>query len=162
MIAALKQHWPEYLIEGACLGIFMMSAFAFGTVLEHPASQLRQAISDPLLRRFLMGLAMGGTAIAIIYSPWGKRSGAHINPSTTLTFFRLGKMSRTDAAFYGISQFAGALIGATVASLALASWASHPAVNYVVTIPGKAGPWAAFFAETAITFLLMSVILHVS
>ena len=162
MIAALKQHWPEYLIEGACLGIFMMSAFAFGTVLEHPASQLRQAISDPLLRRFLMGLAMGGTATAIIYSPWGKRSGAHINPSTTLTFFRLGKMSRTDAAFYGISQFAGALIGATVASLALASWASHPAVNYVVTIPGKAGPWAAFFAETAITFLLMTVILHVS
>jgi aquaporin Z len=34
-----------------------------------------------------MGLAMGGTAIAIIYSPWGKQSGAHINPSTTIAFF---------------------------------------------------------------------------
>jgi len=162
MTTGLRQHWPEYLIEGACLGIFMISAFAFGTLLEHPASALRQALPDTLLRRFLMGLAMGGTAIAIIYSPWGKRSGAHFNPSTTLTFFRLGKMSRADAVFYAASQFAGGLIGATVASLALASWVSHPAVNYVVTMPGKAGPWAAFFAEIAITFILMTIILHIS
>jgi aquaporin Z len=162
MTTGLRQHWPEYLIEGACLGIFMISAFAFGTLLEHPASPLRQALPDTLLRRFLMGLAMGGTAIAIIYSPWGKRSGAHFNPSTTLTFFRLGKMSRADAVFYAASQFAGGLIGATVASLALASWVSHPAVNYVVTMPGKAGPWAAFFAEIAITFILMTIILHIS
>src|SRR5260370_20920662 len=87
---ALKNHWPEYLIEGACLGLFMISAFTFGTILEHPASLVHRALPNPLLRRFLMGLAMGGTAIGIIYSPWGKRSGAHINPSTTLTFFRLG------------------------------------------------------------------------
>src|SRR5512147_1573794 len=69
MTNALKHHWPEYLMEAACLGLFMVSAFTFGTLLEHPASPLQQAISNSLLRRFLMGLAMGGTAIAIIYSP---------------------------------------------------------------------------------------------
>ena len=31
-----------------------------------------------------MGLAMGLTAVGIIYSPWGKQSGAHINPSITM------------------------------------------------------------------------------
>ena len=72
MTDALRQHWPEYLIEGACLGLFMISAFVFGTVLEHPSSSVHQAIANPLLRRFIMGLVMGGTAIAIIYSPWGK------------------------------------------------------------------------------------------
>lgn len=36
-----------------------------------------------------MGIAMGLTAIAIIYSPWGKQSGAHINPVVTLTFYPL-------------------------------------------------------------------------
>src|SRR6185437_2275530 len=100
MLAALKSHWPEYLMEAGCLGLFMISAFAFGSLLEHPASPVHRAIPHPLLRRSLMGLAMGTTAICIIYSPWGKQSGAHINPATTLTFYRLGKISRPDAILY--------------------------------------------------------------
>jgi len=41
---ALKNHWPEYLIEGACLGLFMISAFSFGTIFEHPGSQNRDRL----------------------------------------------------------------------------------------------------------------------
>jgi aquaporin Z len=67
-----------------------------------------------------------------------------------------------DATFYIASQFAGGLIGAAVASLTLSSWVSHPAVNHVVTAPGASGIWAAFLSEIAITFILMTVILHVS
>ena len=159
---ALKNHWPEYLIEGACLALFMISAFAFGTILEHPDSAVHRALPNPLLRRFLMGLAMGGTAIGIIYSPWGKRSGAHINPSTTLTFFRLGKIKKGDALFYIACQFSGGLLGAVGAAIVLSRWASHPAVNYVVTVPGHAGVFAAFIAEIVIAFILMMVILQVS
>ena len=121
MTEAFKRHWPEYLMEAAGLGLFMIAAFAFATVLEHPASPVRQAISESLPRRFLMGLAMGTTAIAIIYSPWGKQSGAHINPSTTLTFFRLGKIKPSDAVFYVMFQFAGGLLGAVVAAALLST-----------------------------------------
>src|ERR671924_436622 len=159
---AIKHHWPEYLMEGACLGIFMVSAFSFGTIFEHPDSPIRQAIPSAPVRRFLMGLAMGGTAIAIIYSPWGKQSGAHINPSTTLTFFRLGKIATWDAVFYVIGQFVGGVGGALLASAVLAAWVSHPSVNYVVTMPGDAGIVVAFLAEVTITFILMTVILRVS
>ena len=162
MTKALKAHWPEYLIEGVCLGLFMVAAFTLGTVLEHPDSPARQAIPNPLLRRLFMGLAMGGTAIAIIYSPWGKRSGAHINPATTLTFFRLGKAKKCDAVLYMASQFVGGAIGACAAAVVLSSWVSHPAVNYVITVPGAFGRWAAVGAEIAITFILMTVILLVS
>ncbi len=157
-----KQHWPEYLIEGVCLGLFMICAFTFATILEHPASPAHQSLPNALFRRFLMGLAMGTAAIAIIYSPWGKQSGAHINPSTTITFFRLGKINRCDAAFYVACQFSGALLGAAIASLVLSSWVSHPAVNYAVTAPGAGGAWPAFCAEVAITFLLMTAVLQVS
>ncbi len=69
MLNALKQHWPEYLIEAAGLGFFMLSACAFGTLLEYPGSPVRQAINDPFARRILMGAAMGLTAVAIVYSP---------------------------------------------------------------------------------------------
>lgn len=162
MTDALKHHWPEYLIEAVCLGLFMISAFTFGALLEHPASPVHQAIPNSLARRFLMGLAMGGTAAGIIYSPWGKQSGAHFNPSVTLTFLRLGKVQSWDALFYVVCQFIGGLLGALLASVALAAWASHPSVNYVVTIPGNAGAFIAFIAEIVITFILMTVILHAS
>jgi aquaporin Z len=36
---------------------------------------------------------------------------------------------------------------------------SHPAVNYVATVPGPSGPWVAFTAEVAISFLLVMVVL---
>ena len=149
-------------MEATCLGLFMISAFTFGTILQHPASVVHQAIPSSLLRRFLMGLAMGSTAIAIIYSPWGKQSGAHINPSTTFTFFRLGKVAKWDAVFYIVSQFVGGLVGAVLAATLLSRWVSHPSVNYVITRPGMAGLSAAFCAEVAITFILMLVILRVS
>lgn len=162
MSDALRKHWPEYLMEAAGLGIFMISAFTFGAFLEHPASPVHRAVASPLGRRFLMGVAMGLTAIAIIYSPWGKQSGAHINPSVTLTFFRLGKLKSWDAIFYTAAQFAGGLFGAIIAAAAFSAWASHPSVNYVITVPGGYGLTVAFLAEVTITFVLMTVILHVS
>ena len=35
MINTLRRHWPEYLMEAAELGIFMVSAGMFGTLLEY-------------------------------------------------------------------------------------------------------------------------------
>src|SRR5271165_6329401 len=86
--------WPEYLMEAAGLGLFMISACAFTVLLEHPMSPVRQAIENGTLRRVLIGIAMGLTAIGIICSPWGKQSGAHLNPSVTLAFLSLGKVAR--------------------------------------------------------------------
>lgn len=96
MRKALQHHWPEYGMEAVGLGVCMLSACVCVTLLQHPASPVTQVIQPPLLRRFLIGLAMGLTAISIIYSPWGKQSGAHLNPSVTLTFFRLGKVALWD------------------------------------------------------------------
>ena len=158
----VTKHWPEYAIEAACLGTFMVSACFFGTVLGHPASPVVRWVDDPVLRRILMGLAMGTTAIMLIYSRFGKRSGAHMNPATTLTFLRLGKMRTVDAGFYIAAQFAGGIAGVGLAALVLGTWLSNPTVNYVVTLPGVYGYAWAFVAEVVITFLLMTVILHAS
>ncbi len=42
MLDARKQHWPEYLMEAAGLGIFTISAWVFGTVPENPASPVSE------------------------------------------------------------------------------------------------------------------------
>src|ERR1041385_5485402 len=121
MVEALKQHWPEYLMEATELGLFMISACAFTVLLFHPSSPVARIVPDGILRRMLMGIAMGSSAIAIIFSPLGKRSGAHFNPAVTLTFLRLGKVEPWDAAFYTLFQFIGALVGVLVAYLLLGS-----------------------------------------
>ena len=149
-------------MEAAELGLFMVSACAFGVLLWHPASPATALVADGLGRRALMGLAMGLTAIAIIYSPWGQRSGAHFNPSVTLTFWRLGKVKSWDAVFYVTAQFLGGLLGVLLTLFVLGRFVSDPAVNYVVTVPGEWGVGAAFWAEVAIAFVMMGMVLAVS
>ena len=161
-ISRLREHWPEYLIEGWALGMFMLSAALFTTLFEYPGSPARQAIGDADLRRGLIGIAMGLTAIGLIYSPWGKRSGAHMNPAVTLSFLRLGKIDRWDALFFIIAQFIGGIAGVLIASFALGdSFTQHP-VNYVATLPGEAGVGAAFGAEWLISALLFLTVLVIS
>jgi aquaporin Z len=162
MSDALRRHWPEYMMEVAGLATFMISACLFATLLEHPGSPARQAIPAPLVRRLLMGLAMGLTAIGIIYSPWGKQSGAHINPAVTLTFLRLGKVRPWDGLFYVIAQFTGGVAGILVSAAILWPWIAEAHVNYVATVPGAGGTGLAFVAELLISFGLMSTVLIAS
>ena len=159
---ALSSHWPEYLMEAGLLAAFMVSACVFGALYEFPGSPVHQAIMSRFLRRLLMGISMGLTAIAIIYSPWGKQSGAHINPSVTLTFFRLGKVNAWDAVFYIAAQFSGAALGVFFVAEVIGRQAADPAVRYVVTTPGPGGPWVALLAEFVIAAGMMSVVLYFS
>lgn len=149
-------------MEAAELAVFMLSACVFTVLLWHPASPVHQSIQNPIMRRILTGIAMGLTAVAIIYSPWGRRSGAHLNPSVTLTFWRLGKIRPWDACFYIVAQFAGGVCGVFVSAMLLGNRIGHPAVNYATTVPGDGGPWVAFAAELLIAFVLMSTVLIVS
>jgi aquaporin Z len=155
-------HWPEYLIDGSCLALFMVSATVMATLLQHPASPLAEWNSNPLLQRVPMGVAMGLTCVALIYSPLGARSGAHMNPAVTLTFLRLGKMAPWDAAGYVGAQFAGGAIGVLAATWALDGLPADPAVNFVATVPGDGGSSLAFAAELVISFVMMMVVLQMT
>ena len=161
-LASVRLHWPEYLMEASLLGAFMVSACLFGVLYGFPQSPVRRAIPSDFSRGLLGGLSMGLTALAIFYSPWGKQSGAHINPSVTLTFFRLGKIKFWDALFYIASQFAGAALGVLLVAQFLEREISHPAVRFAATTPGPRGPWAAFAAEFIIATGMMSAVLYFS
>ncbi|MEM9905508.1 MAG: aquaporin, partial [Cyanobacteria bacterium P01_D01_bin.44] len=162
MLHSLRHHWPEYLIEAWGLGLFMVAAGVAVTVLEFPQSPVQQWLPDPFVRRAITGVAMGITAIAIIYSPWGKRSGAHINPAFTLAFFRLGKIAPWDAFFYILAQFLGGLAGVLLVTVLVRQPFQAPPVNYVVTVPGVWGWGVALVAEFVLSFSLMTMVLVTS
>lgn len=162
MFRALRSHWPEYLIEATLLGLFMVSAGVFTILLEHPASPITNALPDAFVRRMLIGIAMGLTALALILSPMGKRSGAHFNPAVTLTFWRLGKVQAWDAFYYIVAQFFGGIAGVALVATIVPRWLADSSVNFVATQPGASGASVAFAAEFAISFVLMLTILNVS
>ncbi|HEX6433103.1 MAG TPA: aquaporin [Gemmatimonadales bacterium] len=154
-----RRHWPEYVIEAALLGTFMLAACLFSVLLFHPDGPIARTIPDPSVRRVLMGLAMGSTAVALNYSRWGMRSGAHYNPAVTLTFARLGKIAPGDALGYVTAQFAGAVIGVFLAALIVKEMLAHWEVHFAVTRPGIGGAPIAFVAEVVISGILMLVVL---
>jgi len=161
-VSAATKHWREYLIEAACLGLFMVSACSFTVLLEHPASVIRRLLPSAFVRRLLAGIAMGVTAVALIYSPWGKQSGAHLNPSVTLTYFRLGKIEPWDACFYVVAQFIGGILGVLFSGVVWGHAIAEQHVRYAATLPGARGSGVAFGAELVISFVMMTMILNVS
>jgi aquaporin Z len=162
MIGAIRSHWPEYLIEALLLGAFMVSACLATAAVEHPASAVRRRLSSAPARRLVIGVLMGLTAIALIYSPWGQRSGAHMNPAATLTFLALGRIMPWDAAFYVFAQFMGGAAGVLAAGAILRSAIRHESVAYAVTRPGPLGSGMAWAAEFLISGLMMFTVLTAS
>lgn len=159
--ADFREKLRVYAMDGALLGLFMISACVNVVILEHPASSVHAGIPSALVRRILVGVAMGLTAALLIYSPWGKRSGAFMNPAMVLCFLRLGKLSRLDAVGYITAQLIGSAGGVLFAAWLLPGWVSNPAVNYVVTTP-SGGVESAFLTEFYLAFVLVSVVMTVN
>ena len=154
-----SRNLPLYFFEAAELAIFMISACVCTTLLFHSSYPALRVIPNAALRRSLMGVGMGITAVFIIRCPMGQRSGAHFNPAITLAYFRLGKIAKWDAVFYIVFQFIGGVFGVAVSALLLGKRLSAPSVDYAVTIPGRYGTAAAFGAELFMSALLMGAVL---
>ncbi|PZV10799.1 MAG: hypothetical protein DCF20_20745 [Pseudanabaena sp.] len=151
----------EYAIETLCLGMLMIVATIVTAVFQLPNSPIHQTIADPLLRRFLIAVTIALSSMSVVYSPLGMRSGAHLNPSVTLTFWRLKKIRSIDAFFYVLAQALGAISGIWFAGILIGMAIADPSVNYIATVP-KVPEYDAFLVEFIISLGMMTLILQVS
>ena len=159
MLALIFRHWRHYLAEACGLGFFMLGASILTTQLRYKEAWLHGVITAPMAQMATLGLGMAVVVAIIIYTPWGNKSGAHINPAVTLAMWRLGKIDAHDALCYIAAQFAGSVVAVQIAGLILGTGYTKAGTNYVVTQPGARGPVAAFFAEWIIAFVLMMVLM---
>ena len=159
MFNFVGRHWRHYLAEATGLAFFMLGASVITTQLRYKEAWLHGVITAPFAQLAMLGLLMSLVVAAIIYTPWGNKSGAHINPAITIAMWRLGKIDRHDALFYIFSQFAGGVAAVQIAGLLLGNGYTKAGTDYVVTRPGPAGATAAFIAEWIISFVLMMVLM---
>lgn len=150
-------HWPEYgaeLLGTAFLVLVGLSAVVFDFGKGLPVSRL---IPDGSARLLITGLCFAGSGSLVAISPPGRLSGAHINPSVSLAFWVQGKMHLHDLVGYIIGQLLGAILGETLLVLIWGGYAAS--VHNGMTLPGAGYPlWLVFFAEVALTSLLVFLI----
>jgi aquaporin Z len=159
---AVTSHWKEYAMEGTELGVLMLSTCVWGTLTYSDESPFKFLDLSAVSKSVLMGTAVAVTTFLIIRSPFGRRSGAHLNPSVTLTFLWLGRIHRWDAAWYIVAHFIGATAGVLAARQILGLRLSDPSVQYMVTVPGKNGNAITFLGEFLLSGVLMAAVLYSS
>jgi aquaporin Z len=162
LLEAARKHWREYLMEAAELGVLMFCTCLFSTLLYSAGSPLEKLALPERAKPVLMGVAVATVTFLIIRSPFGRRSGAHINPAITLTYLWLGRIHRWDAICYITAHFTGAVAGVLLARLALGKHLSSQPVRYVVTLPGMKGSFIAFAVELILAAVLMGIVLFAS
>ena len=160
MAETLRRHWPEYAIEALFLAAFVVVAGVVSAWIPAAGGLLPDSML-PLARRGLAGAAIGLMLMAMVYSPWGRRSGSHLNPAITLAYLRLGKIGRWDALFYLLAQ-----VGAGLAAAALLrGGVLWPAAASPSLLPPSVGPtalWVGFVTELALSAAAMLLILFTS
>ncbi len=149
-------------MEGTQIAALMLSTCICGALLYGPGSLPGEANLPYTFRSILMGIAIAMTTFLIIRSPFGRRTGAHLNPAVTLAFLWLGRVHRWDAAGYVAAHFAGAVTGVLVARQILGLRLSAAPVRYMVTLPGRHGAPTAFVGECLMSTVLMGVVLYAS
>jgi aquaporin Z len=165
----MKQTEPKpaqggiHLVEWGCefagtalllIGGLSAVCFDFG-----PGTPLH-GVSDSL-RLLITGLLFAGTGSLIAISPFGRRSGAHINPVVTLAFWTQGKVHPHDVVGYLLAQLSGAIAGAAIVRLL---WQHHATVLAVgATAPGHGlNDIEAALVEALMTAILVLTILFMT
>jgi aquaporin Z len=149
-----------HLIEWACeffgTALLLIGGLSAVCLDFGPGSPFKSLSHSDLL--LLTGLLFAGSGSLIALSPFGRRSGAHLNPVVTLGFWSQHKVHPHDVAGYIGAQVLGAIAGAEVVRLL---WGHRArAVHLGTTMPGHGlGDLQVVLVEAGMTAALLLAIL---
>jgi aquaporin Z len=151
-------HWAEWGCELVGTALLLLGGLSAICLDFAPGSPVAPVVHGQSARLLITGLLFAGTGSLVAVSPLGRRSGAHLNPSVSVAFWRQGHMHPHDLAGYVTAQVAGAFVGT-----ALVRWwwgDKAQAVKLGVTQPGHGiGAVGAMGIEALMTMLLVVAIL---
>jgi MIP family channel proteins len=102
-----------------------------------------------------VALAHGLTVAAFIYT-FGYISGTHINPAVTFGLAANRTIKWSDALYYWIAQFAGAILAAVLLRLFFGDISGGATVGTLT----NTAPLYAMIVEAILTFFLVNAVLH--
>ncbi|MDN3028536.1 aquaporin [Streptomyces sp. S.PB5] len=145
----LSQVWCEFCLTT----VLLLAVVTLVRWLRAPASPLY--IGDLRIALAVAGPAAGMLVVALILSPWGRRSGGHMNPAVTVAVWLMDVFPGVSVLPYVVAQLAGSVLGAFLGRIVWGPVVSGPAVDYAALQPAPGwSPPAVFLAETGCILVL--------
>ncbi|TDU73962.1 aquaporin [Streptomyces sp. KS 21] len=137
-----RRGYPLY--EFALTAVLMFAVVTAIRWVLDPASPLALAhVRSALL---VVGALAGAAVFGLIRTPWGRRSGGHMNPAITLALWLLGAFPGRGVAVYVVAQLGGSVAGTALARLAWGPAVARVGYGAAAAAPSWNG-WAVFAAE---------------
>jgi len=133
-------HWTLYGCEMVATATLMICGVISVAVLTAPQGAVGVFLAPhPIIQIALCGLFFGLSGTVAAMTPFGRVSGAHVNPSVSLAFALSGKLGWVDLCGYVIAQMVGACLGTWLlacAAMLFPSWGHLvTTAGYAATVP---------------------------
>ncbi|MGW2938201.1 MIP/aquaporin family protein [Streptomyces sp. NPDC001156] len=130
--------------------------------LLHPQAWLAGQLTSPVARFLADALVSGAVVAALIASPLGRLSGAHMNPAVTVMLWLAGRMPAARVPLYLSAQLAGSVLGTAVGRALLGTPLAHPQVRSALLSPAVSQPPVLIgTGEAVATAVLLAIVLRV-
>lgn len=151
-------HWQVWACECAGTALLLLGGLSAVCLNFGAHSPVAGAIPSPSIRLLLTGLLFAGTGSLVAITPFGRLSGAHLNPVVTLSFWSQHKVHPHDLGGYIGAQLLGGLLGASLVLVLWGDIARSVKVGATAPGPGVSLP-AATALEAGMTAVLVLTIL---
>lgn len=148
-------------MEAAEVALYLFFTCIFASLLLYPASPVRH-FEMYSRAACLDGTGCGRDGGCDCDESLGQTIRGSFQSSAHLGVLSVGQNEFSDALFYVMAQFSGAMAGACIARYLLRATIGRDAIRYAVTAPGIRGSVVAFIAELTISFVLMTTVLVAS
>jgi glycerol uptake facilitator-like aquaporin len=121
-----------------------------------PGSPVR--IADIHLALAVIGPLSGLLLVMLILSPFGRRSGGHMNPAVTIALWLMDVFPGASVIPYVVAQLAGSMTGAFLGRVVWGSAVSSPSVAFAAVRPDPGWGGAAVFNAECGVFIAITLL----
>ena len=143
--------------EFALTTVLLFLVVTVGRWLRDPGSILY--IPDLGVAFTVIGVLSGSIVTGLMFTPPGRRSGAHMNPAVTVALWRMDVFPGRRVAPYVVAQLAGSVAGTGLARLLWGRAVSLPPVEYAaIRSSATWQPASVFMAEAGCMLILVLIV----
>ncbi|MER8012469.1 aquaporin [Streptomyces sp. NPDC094149] len=148
-----------WLAEGAATLLMLLAMTVLFRDLLHPQGWLAGRLASDTARLLADAAVSGAVVGALIASPLGRVSGAHMNPAVSVMLCMAGRLPAVRLPLYVSAQLTGSLLGTALGRVVVGDSVAHPKVRYALLRPLLAEPPLAIgIGETVGTAVLLAIV----